>query len=221
MFGTQHQPNAVGSSVGLVLCLITSAIVESQSLAQDVASVAESQAAPDSRPPAFANNDPFHNITVKVKISDRFEIYDPHSVEQLQAIRDMGFRQAILDWPNLHREATQLGLDVVMSNRGTSVARTSVAPKSKGSWVESLFPTNHLFCFFYCHQTPSLGCVVPLLVPYLCWSQNDPPQLYSHPTSAPGEVKASRVIRRFGQTGVGKQFGKQASQRSIQKATLR
>lgn len=116
MFGTQHQRNAVRSSIGLVVCLIASAIVESQSLAQDVAPVAESQAAPDSQPPAFANNDRFHNITVKAKISDRFEIYDPHSVEQLQAIRDMGFRQVIFDWPNLHREATQLGLDVVIAN---------------------------------------------------------------------------------------------------------
>jgi hypothetical protein len=116
MFGTQHQRNAVRSSIGLVACLIASAIVESQSLAQDVAPVAESQAAPDSQPPAFANNDRFHIITVKAKISDRFEIYDPHSVEQLQAIRDMGFRQVILDWPYLHREATQLGLDVVIAN---------------------------------------------------------------------------------------------------------
>jgi hypothetical protein len=28
----------------------------------------------------------------------------------------MGVRQVILDWPNLHREATQLGLDVVIAN---------------------------------------------------------------------------------------------------------
>lgn len=79
-------------------------------MAQDVAAAVEPQ------PPAFANNDRFHNITVKAKISDRFEIYDPHSVEQTLAIRDMGFRQVILDWPNLHREATQLGLDVVIAN---------------------------------------------------------------------------------------------------------
>ncbi|MBC7967613.1 MAG: hypothetical protein H7Z17_16995, partial [Fuerstia sp.] len=66
--------------------------------------------------PAFENNDRFHNRVVQAKISDRFEIYNPHSVVDLQAIREMGFRQVILDWPNLHRDAAQHGLDVVIAN---------------------------------------------------------------------------------------------------------
>ena len=32
----------------------------------------------------------------------------------------MGFTQVILDWPNLHREASELGLDVVMANWWTA-----------------------------------------------------------------------------------------------------
>ena len=51
-----------------------------------------------------------------VRITQRFEIYNPHSREQLQVIKAMGFTQVILDWPNLHEEATKLGLDVVLAN---------------------------------------------------------------------------------------------------------
>ena len=64
---------------------------------------------------AFAN-EAFQNRTVKSKISDRFEIYNPHSLEHLETIKEMGFHQVVLDWPNLHSEATKVGLDVVIAN---------------------------------------------------------------------------------------------------------
>ena len=85
-------------------------------LSNIIAVVAAQDDTTTAQPPAFADNSRFHNFTVKAHISDRFEIYDPHSVEQLRAIRDMGFKQVILDWPNLHAEATQHGLDVVIAN---------------------------------------------------------------------------------------------------------
>lgn len=56
------------------------------------------------------------DVVTKAKITRRFEIYDPHSVEELHAVKAMGFTQVILDWPNLHPEATALGLDVVIPN---------------------------------------------------------------------------------------------------------
>jgi hypothetical protein len=58
----------------------------------------------------------FMGIVTKTKITTKFEIYDPHSRQELRAVKEMGFTQVILDWPNLHPDATDLGLDVVLAN---------------------------------------------------------------------------------------------------------
>jgi hypothetical protein len=58
----------------------------------------------------------FVDTVVRGRVTQRFEIYNPHSAEQLQAIKEMGFTQVILDWPQLHATATELGLDVVLAN---------------------------------------------------------------------------------------------------------
>lgn len=50
------------------------------------------------------------------RVTRRFEMYNPHSREHLVALKAMGFTQVILDWANLHPEATALGLDVVLAN---------------------------------------------------------------------------------------------------------
>ena len=66
---------------------------------------------------AFATAvDQSQTSVIRRRVTRRFEIYNPHSVGQLQAIKGMGFHQVILDWPNLHAAATQLGLDVVLAN---------------------------------------------------------------------------------------------------------
>jgi hypothetical protein len=57
------------------------------------------------------------------QITRRFEMYDPHSTEALKALKEMGFTQVMLDWPNLHRDATEIGLDVVMANWWTDKTR--------------------------------------------------------------------------------------------------
>ncbi|MEZ6122780.1 MAG: hypothetical protein R3C49_06330 [Planctomycetaceae bacterium] len=49
-------------------------------------------------------------------VAQQFEMYDPHSAEAMTELRDMGFTQVILDWPNLHSSATEAGLKVVMAN---------------------------------------------------------------------------------------------------------
>lgn len=49
-------------------------------------------------------------------ITQRFEIYNPHSMQELRAVKDMGFTQVILDFPNLHPAAAAIGLDVVSAN---------------------------------------------------------------------------------------------------------
>jgi hypothetical protein len=56
------------------------------------------------------------DASAKGRITRHFEIYNPHSKEQLQAVKDMGFTQVILDRPNLHAEASEVGLDVVLAN---------------------------------------------------------------------------------------------------------
>ncbi|MGE0760969.1 MAG: hypothetical protein AB7O38_28415 [Pirellulaceae bacterium] len=55
-------------------------------------------------------------VQLSGRVSQRFEIYNPHSREQLEALRQMGFTQVILDWPTLHADAAELGLDVVLAH---------------------------------------------------------------------------------------------------------
>lgn len=49
-------------------------------------------------------------------VTRRFEMYNPHSREHLEQLKAMGFTQVILDWPNLHFDAAEVGLDVVLAN---------------------------------------------------------------------------------------------------------
>ncbi|MBL8852044.1 MAG: hypothetical protein JNG89_20395 [Planctomycetaceae bacterium] len=61
-------------------------------------------------------NSEFIGRQTVARITTRFEMYDPHSVEALRTLKDMGFTQVMLDWPNLHQDATSIGLDVVLAN---------------------------------------------------------------------------------------------------------
>lgn len=65
--------------------------------------------------PPIENAEFFGKVT-KSKVTERFEIYDPHSREELQTVKDMGFDQVILDRAPLHKDATEVGLDVVIAN---------------------------------------------------------------------------------------------------------
>lgn len=71
---------------------------------------------PPARGPTPVGNDRFMNVVTQGSVANRFEIYNPRSEEQLRAIKEMGFHQVMLDWPNLHGPATAMGLDVVMAH---------------------------------------------------------------------------------------------------------
>ena len=62
------------------------------------------------------DNSEYYGICTTAKVTQRFEMYDPHSVEALRTLKEMGFTQVILDWPTLHADATAMGLDVVLAN---------------------------------------------------------------------------------------------------------
>lgn len=83
-------------------------------LAQEAAETSEPDAAAETFQPR--GNSEFIGQQTVARITSRFEMYDPHSPEALQALKDMGFTQVILDWPNLHHDATEIGLDVVLAN---------------------------------------------------------------------------------------------------------
>jgi hypothetical protein len=68
MYSTLVQCCCFRHCIALGTCLIWLVNIDTGVKAQDVVSSDESQ------PPAFFNNDRFHNITVKARISDRFEI---------------------------------------------------------------------------------------------------------------------------------------------------
>lgn len=62
------------------------------------------------------SNAKYIGIPVRTRISQRFEMYSPHSEEALRDLKSMGFTQVILDWPNLHAAAAEAGLKVVLAN---------------------------------------------------------------------------------------------------------
>lgn len=88
---------------GILSCIFTLTLV-----AQEIDTVPEQ--------PTPIDNREFFEVATQARITQRFEIYDPHSAEDLQAVKAMGFDQVILDYPNLHSTATDLGLDVVLAN---------------------------------------------------------------------------------------------------------
>lgn len=83
-------------------------------LAQEAAKPSEPDAPVEFYQPR--GNSEFIGRRTVARITRRFEMYDPHSAEALQTLKDMGFTQVILDWPNLHPDATKIGLDVVLAN---------------------------------------------------------------------------------------------------------
>ena len=66
--------------------------------------------------PAALSNENLVNIPVQARITPHFEIYNPHSREDMVAIKNMGFTQVILDRADLHVEATGVGLNIVLAN---------------------------------------------------------------------------------------------------------
>ncbi|MCM2374644.1 hypothetical protein [Aporhodopirellula aestuarii] len=100
------------------LCLSTSPCVIAQDTVKEPAS-------PSSELP-LSSKDPdeirarniaqFIDAHVACRMTQRFEMYCPHSEEELRKLKSMGFTQVILDRVELHEMATRIGLKVVLGN---------------------------------------------------------------------------------------------------------
>ncbi|MEO2013816.1 MAG: hypothetical protein ABGZ53_05540 [Fuerstiella sp.] len=62
------------------------------------------------------SNEEYVGKKVRTTVTQRFEMYDPHSEQALAELKAMGFTQVVLDWPHLHKAASDVGLDVVLAN---------------------------------------------------------------------------------------------------------
>ena len=75
-------------------------------------------------------NEEFYGRPVIATVTQCFEIYDPHSLEELRRVKQMGFDQVILDRAPLHQQATEVGLDVVIANWWTEETEQQVIDDS-------------------------------------------------------------------------------------------
>ena len=63
-----------------------------------------------------AANAPFVGVPVKTKVAQRFEMYSPRTEQAVKELKEMGFTQVMLDRPNLHQAATDVGLPFVLAH---------------------------------------------------------------------------------------------------------
>lgn len=70
----------------------------------------------DQQAQRLRSNVPYFGVPITGRVAQRFEMYSPHSEQDLRELKSMGFTQVILDWPNLHDAATKAGLKVVLAN---------------------------------------------------------------------------------------------------------
>lgn len=91
----------------------------------------EAEAQRRQRVPRPIPNSEFLGVKSTGRVTPVFEIYDPHSLEDLQHLKNMGFDQVILDRAPLHEQATELGLNVVLANWWT--------PETKQDVIDSMF----------------------------------------------------------------------------------
>lgn len=107
-----------------LLCL--TAAIWMQSVHGQTADDSRSADQPGAEKQAYSISDPgelrqrrnaqYVGVTVHTRMPQQFEMYDPHSEQALDQLKEMGFTQVILDWPNLHKAATDRGLNVVLAN---------------------------------------------------------------------------------------------------------
>lgn len=63
-----------------------------------------------------AANAPFVGVPIRTKVAQRFEMYSPRTEEAVRELKEMGFTQVMLDRPNLHQAATDVGLPFVLAH---------------------------------------------------------------------------------------------------------
>lgn len=85
------------------------------------------------------NIDEFIDVPVSCRMTQRFEMYCPHSEADLRELKSMGFTQVILDRVELHESATRLGLQVVLGHWWTH--QTSPEDIERGiEWARAVDP---------------------------------------------------------------------------------
>lgn len=61
-------------------------------------------------------NAPFVGVPVRTRVAQRFEMYSPRDEQAVTELKEMGFTQVMLDRPNLHQAATDVGLPFVLAH---------------------------------------------------------------------------------------------------------
>ena len=111
-------------SHGLLL-IVAGIIAPATSLAfgDGIASIAQlgdtSEVAPVFTAPAEkrrAANAPYVGVPIRTRVAQRFEMYSPRDEQAVHELKEMGFTQVMLDRPNLHQAATDIGLPFVLAH---------------------------------------------------------------------------------------------------------
>jgi hypothetical protein len=63
-----------------------------------------------------AANAPFVGASVRTRVAQRFEMYSPRDEQAVRELKELGFTQVMLDRPNLHQAATEVGLPFVLAH---------------------------------------------------------------------------------------------------------
>ena len=104
-----------GCSVMALYCLNLPCVAAQESSAEALKSGSAHQLSEQEQLRRNSNAE-YVGFPIRTRITQRFEMYSPHSEEALRELKSMGFTQVILDWPNLHPAATNAGLKVVLAN---------------------------------------------------------------------------------------------------------
>lgn len=63
-----------------------------------------------------AANARYVNVPIQTRVAQRFEMYSPRDEQAVRELKEMGFTQVMLDRPNLHQAATDVGLPFVLAH---------------------------------------------------------------------------------------------------------
>ncbi len=115
---------SVSVSIGLLL-IVAGIFAPATSLAfgDDIPSTSQSADTPEVAPaitdPAEqrrAANAPYVGVPIRTRVTQRFEMYSPRNEQAVTELKAMGFTQVMLDRPNLHQAATDVGLPFVLAH---------------------------------------------------------------------------------------------------------
>jgi hypothetical protein len=109
-------------STALILMMLVqaaSSIVLGDEPALAADSVQSSEAPPVITDPVEqrrAANAAYFGVPVRTRVAQRFEMYSPRDEQAVRELKELGFTQVMLDRPNLHQVATDVGLPFVLAH---------------------------------------------------------------------------------------------------------